>query len=170
MSNLMIGNHIQGYLIFAIQNYISFFLLQWQRDHYYYSLLGILFEMGTTSCWAFPSKSIWLERFTYVLALRRLVEARAMGGRWIGCNIKKIKITKLTIGSFNYNLCQVNSHAQSCFSLTWIGKQMFNQHCIFILSTMFCFNIWLFKMEFFLMYDFGDLGCEIECPAKMNSL
>jgi hypothetical protein len=87
MSNLMICNHILGYLIFAIQNYVSFFLLQGQRDHYY-SLLGILFEMGTTSCWAFPSEFIWLERFAYVLALRRLVEARAMGGRWIGC--KKI--------------------------------------------------------------------------------
>jgi hypothetical protein len=82
----MIGNHIQGYLIFAIQNYISFFLLQGQRDHYY-SLLGILFEMGTTSCSAFPSKSIWLERFAYVLTLRRLVEARTTRGRWIGCNI-----------------------------------------------------------------------------------
>ncbi len=79
MSNLMICNHIQGYLIFAIQNYISFFLLRGQRDHYY-SLFGILFEMGTTSCWAFPSESIWLERFAYVLALRRLVETKAMGG------------------------------------------------------------------------------------------
>jgi hypothetical protein len=84
----MIGNHIQGYFIFAIQNYICFFLLQGQRDHYY-SLLDILFEMGTTSCCTFPSESIWLERFAYVLALGRLVEARAMGGG--GLAVKKFK-------------------------------------------------------------------------------
>jgi hypothetical protein len=86
----MICNHIQGYLIFAIQNYISFFLLQGQKDHYY-SLLGFFFEMGTTSCWAFPSESIWLERFAYVLALRRLVEARAMGGVGLATILKIYK-------------------------------------------------------------------------------
>jgi hypothetical protein len=47
--------------------------------------------MGTTSCWAFLSESIWLERFAYVLALRRLVEARAMGGVGLATILKIYK-------------------------------------------------------------------------------
>jgi hypothetical protein len=47
--------------------------------------------MGTTSCWAFPSESIWLERFAYVLTLRRLVEARAMGGVGLATILKIYK-------------------------------------------------------------------------------